>query len=275
MPLPVEEWFFSVPVVTRTLLTAMGLTTLLCHLKVVSPLTLVFRWDYVVGRRQWWRLVTTFLYSGPFSLNFVLNLYFLSSYARMLEEGTFRRRTADFIWLILLGACSILFLDVMVPSQSIRFLNPALTSMIVYIWARRHPTVRMNLMGLLTFQAPFLPFVMLALNFLLGGSVRSEIMGMLLGHFYYYFEFVWPSIVRREIHFLRAPAFFHRLFEPAREQNGAELATATVPPAPDHQQDPVPHNNQAEDDHGWEDLAHEVQQDDNTLRRRHIQQEQQ
>ena len=49
--------------------------------------------------------------------------------------------------------------------------------MLVYVWARRNPFVRMNFFGLLTFQAPYLPYVLLGFSLLLGNSVSVDLLG--------------------------------------------------------------------------------------------------
>lgn len=73
------------------------------------------------------------------------------------------------------------------------FLGHAFTIMLVYIWSRRNPSVRMNFFGLLTFQAPYLPWVLLAFSVLLGSSTVVDIIGIIVGHFYYFFEDVFPN----------------------------------------------------------------------------------
>lgn len=73
------------------------------------------------------------------------------------------------------------------------FLGHAFTIMLVYIWSRRNPRVRMNFFGLLTFQAPYLPWVLLGFSILLGSSTVVDIIGIVVGHFYYFFEDVFPN----------------------------------------------------------------------------------
>lgn len=51
----------------------------------------------------------------------------------------------------------------------------------------------MNFFGLLTFQAPYLPWVLLAFSILLGSSTVVDIIGIIVGHFYYFFEDVFPN----------------------------------------------------------------------------------
>ena len=75
---------------------------------------------------------------------------------------------------------------------NIVFLGSALTIMLVYVWSRRNPYVRMNFFGLLNFQAPYLPWVLFAFSLLLGNSVIVDLMGIIVGHIYYFLEDIFP-----------------------------------------------------------------------------------
>ena len=57
------------------------------------------------------------------------------------------------------------------------FLGQAFTIMLVYVWSRRNPYVRMNFFGLLTFKAPFLPWVLFGFSLMLGNSVMVDLIG--------------------------------------------------------------------------------------------------
>ena len=57
------------------------------------------------------------------------------------------------------------------------FLGSAFTIMLVYVWSRRNPYVRMNFFGLMNFQAPYLPWVLLGFSLLLGNSIIVDLMG--------------------------------------------------------------------------------------------------
>lgn len=72
-------------------------------------------------------------------------------------------------------------------------MGSALSFTMVYIWARRNPFVRLNFLGLLVFTAPYLPWVLLIFSLCLGGQMPTgDILGVLVGHIYYFFEDVWP-----------------------------------------------------------------------------------
>lgn len=46
---------------------------------------------------------------------------------------------------------------------------------------------------ILTFQAPYLPWVLLGFSVLLGNAVWVDLMGMVVGHMYYFIEDVFPE----------------------------------------------------------------------------------
>ena len=61
------------------------------------------------------------------------------------------------------------------------FLGEALCTMIVYIWCRRNPFVRYNFFGLFTFQAPYLPWILVLISVLFGGSILVDLVGEKFG----------------------------------------------------------------------------------------------
>jgi len=65
--------------------------------------------------------------------------------------------------------------------------------MLVYVWARRNPFVQMNFFGLLPFRAPYLPWVLVAFSVLLGNTVMVDILGIGIGHLYFFLEDVFPN----------------------------------------------------------------------------------
>lgn len=79
------------------------------------------------------------------------------------------------------------------PFAYLPFMGSALSFTMVYIWARRNPYVRLNFLGLIVFTAPYLPWVLLIFSLCLGGQVPvGDMLGVLVGRIYYFFEDVWP-----------------------------------------------------------------------------------
>ena len=52
----------------------------------------------------------------------------------------------------------------------------------------------MSFLGFFTFNAPYLPWVMLGFSVLLGNGVTMDLIGIVVGHTYYFLEFVYPVI---------------------------------------------------------------------------------
>ena len=128
---------------------------------------------------QFWRLLSTFLYFGPLSLDLLFHIFFLQRYSRLLEEST-GRSAAHFSWLLLYATTTLLALS---PLLSMPFLGSALSSTLVYIWARRNPETRLSFLGVLVFTAPYLPWVLMAFSLLLHNTIpKDEICGIIVGH---------------------------------------------------------------------------------------------
>lgn len=73
--------------------------------------------------------------------------------------------------------CSLTRFQIFGTFVSLVFLGQAFTIMLVYVWSRRNPNVRMNFFGLLNFQAPFLPWVLMGFSLLLGNSIIVDLLG--------------------------------------------------------------------------------------------------
>ncbi|KAI2580844.1 DERL2 isoform 12, partial [Pan troglodytes] len=129
-----------------------------------------------------WRLITNFLFFGPVGFNFLFNMIFLYRYCRMLEEGSFRGRTADFVFMFLFGGFLMTQSDRMSKSKE-----------------------------LLT-QAPFLPWVLMGFSLLLGNSIIVDLLGIAVGHIYFFLEDVFPN-QPGGIRILKTPSILKAIFD--------------------------------------------------------------
>jgi hypothetical protein len=82
----------------------------------------------------------------------------------------------------------------------------------VYIWARRNPFVRMSFLGLFTFTAPYLPWVLLSFSALLGNDALVDCLGIAIGHLYYFLEDVYPLMTPTRKRVLATPRVITLLF---------------------------------------------------------------
>jgi hypothetical protein len=88
----------------------------------------------------------------------------------------------------------------------------------------------MNFLGLFSFNAPYLPWVLIGFSLLLHGVwPAGDLVGLVVGHIYYFLDDVWPrggrfggELVRPR--YLRAPQVIKDLFEGwMRDRNVAAL----------------------------------------------------
>ncbi|RKO97825.1 hypothetical protein CXG81DRAFT_2083, partial [Caulochytrium protostelioides] len=198
MPVPLESWYTDLPPVTRTYITLIFATTLACQLDLLSPLQLYFNWSLIVNNGETWRLLSSFLYFGPLSIDFLFHMFFLGRYSRMLEEGSFQGRGADYLWMVVgIGMCGMVLLSPLLNARttSLPFLSSPLTFMLVYVWSRRNPYIQLNFLGLFNFSAPYLPWVLLGFTVLLNNQFPAgDLLGMGVGHLYYFCEDVYPTL---------------------------------------------------------------------------------
>ncbi|KAJ7551860.1 hypothetical protein O6H91_06G032700 [Diphasiastrum complanatum] len=238
-----EEWYKQMPIITRSYLTLSVLTTVCCALEVISPFNVYLNPIRVVKHYEVWRLLTNFLYFGRLDLDFLFHMFFLGRYCKLLEETSFRGRTADFLYMLIVGGS---FLTTIVlsgglfsfasPFADILFLSNSLAFMMVYVWSKRNPFVHMSFLGLFSFTAPYLPWVLLGFSVMVGSSPWVDLLGMAAGHVYYFLEDVYPLMTGRRV--LRTPNIIKALFPEEvvvipRPQNALD-APAVAGVAPPH-----------------------------------------
>ncbi|CAL5412002.1 unnamed protein product [Camellia sinensis] len=252
----VEEWYKQMPIITRSYLTAAIVTTIGCSLDIISPHNLYLHPKLVVKHYQFWRLVTNFLYFRKMDLDFL-------------------GRTADFFYMLLFGATlltGIVLIGGMIPYVSeslakIIFLSNSLTFMMVYVWSKQNPYIHMSFLGLFTFTAAYLPWVLLGFSVLVGASAWVDLLsegdynvlvngkwpgrnlpaehnfpssllkkGMIAGHAYYFLEDVYPRMTGRRP--LKTPSFIRSLFadEPVVVARPANVRFAPPPVEEEAQQ---------------------------------------
>ena len=76
--------YMDIPVISRLYFTGAFLTTAGCALDIISPFSLYFNFDLIFHQGQFWRLITTYLFFGMFSIDFLFHMYFLVSWECLL-----------------------------------------------------------------------------------------------------------------------------------------------------------------------------------------------
>ncbi|KAJ2776170.1 hypothetical protein H4R18_005808 [Coemansia javaensis] len=243
---PLEEWYRQLPVFTRAYATAVVAVTLALQLQWVTPYQLFHSSRATFGGGEYWRLATTFLFLGEFSLNWVLNVYFIVRYCRDLEEGSYSTRPADFVWLVALACAALLALA---PHLHAPFLGDLLVTALTYMWSRHYSHLFINFMGLITTSAAYLPWIMLAFSSVVEDRwPTADLAAMAVGHVLWFLSEEWPLRVESGgSRPLRAPRVLCRLLHQEIEGDqpdpdpGFDLNAATEAdsgPEPDLEPEP-------------------------------------
>jgi len=181
-----EEWYRSLPKVTRGYLTVSFVATLVTQLELLSPVLLYLDFDLVLGKLELWRILTNFCFFGKFSLPFVFSMFFLVRYGKELEEKRFGTRAADFLWC--LAICGLMMIGIAYFLGNQPFLASSMLSVIVYLWSREFAEQTLSMFGLFNVQAFYFPWVLCAIRVLMGGSPVPDLIGIFAGHVYYFLE---------------------------------------------------------------------------------------
>lgn len=179
------------PPVTRCYIIASVSLMLLCSLDVLSPFSLYLNWQLIIYELQLWRLVTCFLFFGTFGLPFFWNIYVLVFYCSSLEDVAFHSKSADFLWMLISGSAMLLFLTYFCGNTY--FISGAMIDMMTYVWGRRNSAARMQVI-MFTVRATYLPWVLAGISLMMGGNIQDHLMGIAVGHVYYFFEDVYPLL---------------------------------------------------------------------------------
>jgi len=182
-----EEWFKNLPVVTKYYFIGAVATTILVSFGVITPFMIYLDFDLIFKKFQFWRLITCFFFFGAFSLPFLFQIFILTRYFQYLEDGYYQgaRGTADLVFMILFGASIMLVIGYF--WSSLFFLGPAMVFMALYVWSRRDPHKEVIFWGF-RFQAWHFPFVLLLFSILIGGNPVLDVVGIIVGHIYYFFN---------------------------------------------------------------------------------------
>ncbi|XP_031391322.1 derlin-1-like [Punica granatum] len=190
------EYYRSLPPVSKTYGMACLMTTGALYLQLYKPWTIALSYELVFKLFQVWRIITHFFFLGPFSFPFAFRLIIIAKYGVSLERGPFDKRAADYLWMLIFGAISLLVIKTAtatpIPPLGSPFMGPSLVFMIVYIWGREFPNARINLYGVVSLKGFYLPWAMLALDLIFGDPLMPDILGMVVGHLYYFLTVLHP-----------------------------------------------------------------------------------
>ena len=148
------------------------------------PEILNLKWGAVLSG-QLWRPVTSFLFFGPFGLNYILTMQFVWTYMAQLEKLNYNK-PEEFFTMLVFGAVTLM-MGYSLLGLSTKFLGHNLSTFLVYIWARVFEGTDVNVMDLFLLRAELLPWFFCAQTYVLEGEVPfADLLGIAVGHIYHY-----------------------------------------------------------------------------------------
>ncbi|CAL5096735.1 unnamed protein product [Urochloa decumbens] len=169
------------------------------------------------------------LWYSPSNDLFEINLFILvyrARYGVQLEKGAFEKRTADFLWMMMFGAISLLVVSA-IPLFEFAFLGIPMVSMLLYVWSREYPNSQINMYGLVQLRSFYLPWAMLGLDVIFGSPLLPGLLGIMVGHLYYFLSVLHPLATGKN--YLKTPKWVHSIV--ARFRIGAQANSPVRPPA--------------------------------------------
>ena len=81
-----------------------------------------------------------------------------------------------------------------------------MSTYMMYLWSRRNKTMQISILEIFRFRAPFLPWFFLGISFLFDFNPVFDLVGISVGHMYYFLEDVMPMVPETKgIRLIKAP----------------------------------------------------------------------
>ena len=183
----------SFPPVTRVYLLLSFATNALCFSKIINGLSLLLNFQLIIQHHNFWRLFSHLFYFGETGIKSIFYIFFFSRYSKALESFSFQGRGMEYLYLLLTGNSLMLLMKLFVREAT--FLGPGITFMVVYIWGKKNAQQQINLVNLIHIKGSSLPLILMVSSwFLRQKTLKSDIMGVIAGHLYFYLEEIYPRL---------------------------------------------------------------------------------
>jgi len=200
-----EAWWAALGPIAKGSVIAPSAIALAVSLGIAPPFLFILIWDRVINDFEIWRLVTSAVFFGKFSFAFLMNVAMFVVYQRRHEED-FGPRLCDHVYMLTVLLTTLLtvsyFMDMMVLSFS-------LTMALIWIWCKRHEDAVLSVYGF-SFKGQHFPFVMLLVHLLLGQSIVDDIVGIIVGHLFYFLKDMLPQT--NGLRLLETPSWVEKWF---------------------------------------------------------------
>ncbi|XP_054715662.1 derlin-1-like [Uloborus diversus] len=216
----VGNFFQSMPLFTRYWFSLSLFFPLLGRFGLIHPAYLILDYRAFIHQFQIWRPITAAFYYplGPSTaFSYMLNLYFLYNYSMRLETGLFDGKPAEYLFLLLFN-----WLTLVVSSLALNiwYFMEAMILSVLYIWCQINKDTIVTFWFGTQFKAIYLPWVLFGINFILRSGGFDELLGILVGHLYYFLAYSYP-VEYGGSSLLQVPQILYDYFPNRRNASGA------------------------------------------------------
>jgi Derlin-2/3 len=204
------DWLNTPPRITRWLLVPTLTLPFLSRFGFISPYSLIHDWSMIIWPKfQLWRVFTPLFCSG-FGIQLLFTCYFRYQCMHQLElsASAYMYKPADLVFFLIFSTAMFNLVNTFIP---LLVFEEALTMAIVYIWSQFFKDNIVTFLFGMRFPAPYFPWVLLLMDLLYEKSLIGSIVGLLVGHLYYFLYTIYPSTSGRSS-ILSTPMWLERLF---------------------------------------------------------------
>ncbi|KAH9395278.1 Derlin 1 [Tyrophagus putrescentiae] len=187
----IKEWFLSMPPITRAWFGLSVAFPLIGRLGILNAYYMILTSDFITKLHLWRPLSATFYYplTPGTGFHYLINLYFLYNYSKNLETNEFTGRPADYLFMLMFNWAALL----MGIFMNLYLLMDPLILSVLYVWCNLNPELIVSFWFGTRFKARYLPWVLCGFNLLLGSGGFNEILGIIVGHLYFYVKYKYPQ----------------------------------------------------------------------------------
>lgn len=201
----IQDMLREVPPITKVLCGSSVLLQILVYVQAISKFDLYFSVNLIFSQFQIWRLFTNLIYVGEPGIFTFFSILMLYRCSKRLEEHTFRNKTADYLFFLLLGSTIMSICGALAGFPS---LSRSFFTMVLYLWSRYNRNVVLVIFGFVPMKAPYITWFFIVFDIMIGESVALDILGILVAHSFYFLYEVYPKLpLSKGIHLLKTPNF--------------------------------------------------------------------
>ncbi|XP_033626893.1 derlin-1-like [Asterias rubens] len=235
----IGDWYRGIPLITRGWFTGSVVVPLLAKFGILNPMWLILNFHQVVYRFQIWRPITA-LFFYPITpmtgFHYLIQLFFLYSYSNRLERGIFDGKPADYLFMLMFNWACLVIVGFIAP---LMFLMDPMVLSVLYVWCQLNRDTIVQFWFGTQFKAMYLPWVLVAFNMIIRGGGFFELLGIVVGHLYFFLMFKYPQDFGGRA-FLSTPAILYKYF-PNRQGgvSGFGMAPPSNRPREDRNDEPA------------------------------------